>query len=55
MCCFHAFLFGVKWIDAGVFASLPFAISSLQLSEDKAAITAVAETLKADVTLQNSR
>ena len=52
---FSCLLFGVKWIDAGVVASLPFAISSLQLSEDKAAITAVAETLKGDVTSHNSR
>ena len=46
ICCLKAFL---KWIDADVIASLPFTTPTAQLSEEKAALTAAAETLKADV------
>ena len=38
-----------KWIDADVIASLPFTVPTAQLSEEKAALTAATETLKADV------
>ena len=39
----------LKWIDADFIASLPFIIPTAQLSEEKATLTAAAETLKADV------
>ena len=46
ICCLKAFQ---KWIGADFITSLPFTIPTAQLSEEKATLTAAAETLKADV------